>query len=154
MSNTSFGELTTQALADNPPYRGKNSARRSAILQRENLETRHIVDGLSLIQRNFTVVSAYLQAPDKNPSAFIQKLESLFEAKILVSKRPKTILNQLNKAWEKCVKADAQIPFNPSAPHVFLGVIHQLPELWNAELSFGNVPQTLFLPPARLSYDA
>ena len=153
MEDTSFDGFTRQALANNPPTRGQNSGSRKSRVKKETAETQKIIDGLSKIQKPFTVVSVYLRSPDKNPAAFIQKLENLFEAKILVSRRPKTILKQLNKAWDQCVKADIHMPFNPSAPHVFLGSIHQKPELWNAELKIGSVPQTLFLPPARLSYD-
>jgi hypothetical protein len=130
-----------------------NSAALAAHLASETAATQRIVDGFNRVQSPFTVVSAYLRFPDKNPSVFIQKLETLFETKILVSRRPKTILKQLNQAWDKCVKENPKMPFNPSALHMFLKSIHHLPELWNAELTLGTAPQTSPAPPAGPLYD-
>ena len=97
-----------------------------------------MVERLAALQREFTIVSAYLQCPDKNPSVFIEVLKQSFRTDRLAAEKSETILAGLNQIWGICVKDDPQLPFSSVAPHVFLCAIHAKPDLWHAKLALGS----------------
>ena len=106
-----------------------------------NTDTQIMVSNLSQLSRPFTVVSAYLRCPNKNPVDFIEALHQAFEARKLKSRRPKTIIKQLKATWAGCMRNDVNLLDAPVViPHTFLNAIHQQPDLWNAPLVIGHAP--------------
>ncbi|HPF78931.1 MAG TPA: hypothetical protein PLF01_06515 [Alphaproteobacteria bacterium] len=99
-----------------------------------------MITRLGELKRPFTVVSAYLQCPDKNPIAFIEILDKALAEQKLSSDGSEALIQALAKIWTDCVEQDPSLQTAGSAPHIFLCAIHQQPELWNAPLKIGSAP--------------
>ncbi|MAZ76396.1 MAG: hypothetical protein CMH31_03740 [Micavibrio sp.] len=124
---TSMDEMTAQALADNPPKRGKASGRRKVKID-------NIVDRLSALfekQASVTMVTAFLHSPNKDPVQFIKSLTVLENTgfKIHSDKNYRATLLGL---WGKAVQTMPALPTLPEhvQAHVFIGGM----------LKHGNLP--------------
>lgn len=82
--------------------------------------------------KNFTIVTAYLHCPEKEPTRFLELLEGLFQ-----SEGNQTLLDDLATAWTAQVEQKPDLTTNPNAPHEFLCVIKSA-GLFNATLSLAK----------------
>lgn len=118
---------------------------------------------------DLTVISAYLQCQNKNPTDFIVLLKRAFDENALAVDEPDKILDGLAATWTECTNKDPKLvvePYVPSHPprsitehtrhvgHIFICAIHEQPDLWNAELKRGNALQTSSAAQGRPSCDA